>query len=438
VRGRGLRSGKTEASPIGAAEFAKLLAPLKPAARVAVALSGGPDSLALLFLASRWASARKRPLAAFTVDHGLRAASAEEAKLAGQMAKALGVRHRILVWRGAKPGTGVQAAAREARYRLLAEACLAEGIGDLFVAHHLEDQAETFLMRLARGSGVDGLAGMAVARDLGGVRLVRPLLDVPRARLTATLEKAKLEAILDPSNENERFDRVKARRIMGELAALGLDARRLADTAAHMGRVRAALDADTRALVAAHARLAPEGYARIETQALLDAPEEIGFRTLSEILKWVGGSDYPPRFEALTSLYAAIASGALGRGRTLNGCKLAATPSGLVALRETVAAMKAAPVRLRTGEAGVWDGRFEVRLAQAPRGIFEVRALGLDGLAAAGVRKLALPDAPKAVLPTLPALWRGETPVAAPHIGWVTPGIRFEARSRGHGLFGFA
>ncbi|HEX7775408.1 MAG TPA: tRNA lysidine(34) synthetase TilS [Parvibaculum sp.] len=424
------------AKPVGAAEFAKLLMPLKPAARIAVALSGGPDSLALLFLAARWARARKRPLTAYTVDHGLRAGSAEEAKRAARMAKALGLRHRILKWTGEKPEAGIQAAARDARYRLLAEACAADGIGDLLVAHHLEDQAETFLLRLARGSGVDGLAGMAATRELGGVRLVRPLLGTAHARLVATIEKAKLEPILDPSNENARFDRVKARRLMETLSTLGLDARRLADTAAHMARARAALETETRALLAAQVRLAPEGYARVGTQALLGAPEEIGLRTLAEVLKCVGGGDYPPRFEALTSLYGAIAAGTLGRGRTLNGCKVVALPTELLVLRETAAALAATPLRLKAGEAGVWDGRFHAKLAAARAGAFEVRALGPQGLVAVRAGRLALPEMPKAVLPTLPALWQGDKLVAASHIGAIAAGIRFDARSLRRGLFG--
>ncbi len=430
--------GSESGGPVGAAEFAKWMTPLKPAARIAVAFSGGPDSLALLFLAARWAKARKRPLIALTVDHGLRAASGAEAREAAGMAKALGVPHRILVWRGAKPKAGLQAAARTARYRLLAEACMAEGAGDLLVAHHLEDQAETFLLRLARGSGVDGLAGMAAVRDLGGVRLVRPLLAVPRARLLATVARSGFKPILDPSNENERFDRVKARQMMGTLSALGLDARRLADTAAHMARVRTALEAEARVFIAGHARLAPEGYVSFDAQALSAAPEEIGLRVLADILKCVGGSDYPPRFEALASLYAAIRAGDLGRGRTLNGCKLVAAPSGVFVLREAAMALAAAPARLKAGERALWDGRFAVTFARSGgKGrSLEVRALGVSGLAAAKAKGLTLPEAPKAALPALPALWRGEKLLAASHIGAVAEGYRLDAEPLRRGLFG--
>src|SRR5690606_27785001 len=226
--------------------------------------------------------------------------------------------HRILTWQGEKPQAGLQAAAREARYRLLAAACRKAGVNGLLAAHHLEDQAETFLLRLARGSGVDGLAAMAPTRLLSGMPelvLLRPLLGVPRARLEATLAAARLEAIHDPSNENERFDRVKARRLLAELAPLGLDARRLADTAGHMARVRAALEAQTRALRAAHARLGLAGDVSMDADALRGAPEEIALRALAAIVKQAGGAVYPPRFEALSALYAALRAGTLGRGR---------------------------------------------------------------------------------------------------------------------------
>lgn len=428
------------AAPVSATEFAQALARLDAPDSIAVAFSGGPDSLALLCLAARWAkSDPQRKLVALTVDHGLRVESADEALLCARMAKALGVAHRILVWVGSKPGAGIQAAAREARYQLLADACLREGVGALLVAHHLEDQAETFLLRLARGSGVDGLAGMATSRPLrGDVCLLRPLLDMPRARLAAVLHREKRSAIQDPSNDNPRFDRVKARRLMAELSGLGLDAQRLADTAAHMARARAALDMETRALLSAHALLAATGHIEVDAEALVCAPEEIGLRALGEILKCVGGTAYRPRFDALKGLYRALETGVLGRGRTLNGCKLVAKGKNIIAVRERRAALDAAPLTLKPGERGVWDGRFAVLLVSAPKQAkpLEVRALGPEGVAVLMAARQALPDAPKAALPALPGLWAGGKLLAAPHFGWLTQGYAFEAVALRQGFFG--
>lgn len=434
-------SGKPGVKPVGRAEFASLLAALTSSTHLAVAFSGGPDSLALLYLAARWAGARRgREILALTVDHGLREGSAAEARRAARMARDLGIAHRILTWQGEKPQAGLQAAAREARYRLLAAACRKAGVNGLLAAHHLEDQAETFLLRLARGSGVDGLAAMAPTRLLSGMPelvLLRPLLGVPRARLEATLAAARLEAIHDPSNENERFDRVKARRLLAELAPLGLDARRLADTAGHMARVRAALEAQTRALLAAHARLGLAGDVSMDADALRGAPEEIALRALAAIVKQAGGAVYPPRFEALSALHAALRAGTLGRGRTLGGAKLALDGARLAAMREPGPALDAPPLVLGAGEAGVWDRRFSVRLVRAPRrfGAVEVRALGTEGLAKLKAEGLAMPPAyrgPKAALAALPGLWQGPRLIGTPFMGFLVKGIE----AQGHALKG--
>lgn len=428
-----MNASRLSSGPVGAAEFARRVGALAPSDSLAVALSGGPDSLALLFLAARWAKRRKcRRLVAFTVDHGLRPESAKEARRAARMASSLGVAHRILKWKGEKPKSGIQAAAREARYALLAEACRKDNIGDLLVAHHLDDQAETFLLRLARGSGVDGLAAMAPVREMSGapdIRLLRPLLGVARARLAATLAKAGLDAIDDPSNENERFDRVKARRMLDVLRPLGLDARRLADTASRMARARAALEADTRALLVEQVVFAPTGHVALDPAILVQAPEEIGLRALAELLRRVGGANYPPRFEALQSLFQALEAGELARGRTLHGCKLSVERGHLLVQREPAAALKAPAIALRPSEAGIWDGRFEVKLLAGPRGKIEVRALGADGLSRLRKCSLPIPEAPKGALAALPALWKGAALLGAPHIGTLAKGLRAEARS---------
>lgn len=430
------KTARQTASPVTASEFAARLSALKPSWALAVAFSGGPDSLALLVHAAQWAKRRKGvSLHAFTVDHGLRAASAAEAKRAAAMAKALGVPHRILRWKGEKPASGIQAAAREARYRLLVDACRAAGVHDLLVAHHLEDQAETFLLRLARGSGVDGLAAMAPERQLmegePAIRLLRPLLDLPRERLLATVRRSGIAPIEDPSNENEAFDRVKARKVLAALAPLGLDAARLARTAEHMARARVALEAATAALLAEHARLSPFCHAEVDCEALLAAPREIGLRALAAIIRAVGGQDYAPRLNALEGLYAAARDGKLGGGRTLAGVKLAVSGGQIMAMRELAAALRAEPLSLRAKEEGLWDGRFHLALLKAPRGQrLAVHALGQAGLAALAAHDIAAPKVPKTALFALPGLWRDGALVAAPHLGTLDPRIVCHASFR--------
>ena len=178
------------APPLGASEAKELLASLARFSRVALAVSGGPDSLALMHLVARWRSMRgARPeVTVLTVDHGLRPSSRDEALMVAELARRLGLRHAILNWAGKEQApAGLQARARIARYDLMAAYCHANDIPALVTAHHLDDQAETFLMRLKRGSGLDGLAAIPERGSWGGIEVLRPLLDVPKARLVATL-----------------------------------------------------------------------------------------------------------------------------------------------------------------------------------------------------------------------------------------------------------
>lgn len=421
---------RNEAS-LTAADFASRLKALHAGPRIAVALSGGADSLALLVLASQWVKKSKaRYVIAYTVDHGLRKESAAEARQCAAFAKSLGVTHRILRWKGDKPLSGIQAAARAARYDLLAKACQRDAIATLLTAHHLEDQAETFLLRLARGSGVDGLAAMqAITQPESGLRLLRPFLDVPRETLRAVVTRAGLTPIEDPSNDNQRFDRVKVRRLMSDLSALGLTPLRLADTAANMSRASKALKAVTREVLKSSV-VDPAGFIHIDLAVLRAAPNEIALRALAEMLKDVGGSLYAPRFEGLIAIHEALGSDVLNKARTLNGCRLVTKRGRLYVTREVSTALRATPVSLRKRVALLWDDRFTVLLdrdlpkSAAPH---EVRALGPEGLRIIRAAGCPEPGGPKSVLPTLPALWEGKRLVAAPHVAYRDGPVGFTA-----------
>src|SRR5271170_2967071 len=178
---------------------------------IAVAVSGGPDSLALILLAQHWARQRGGQAWALTVDHGLRPESAAETRTVAGWLAARAIPHEILAWAGDKPATAIQEAARDARYRLLAQWCRGHGVLHLLTAHHREDQVETHLIRRRAGSGIDGLAGMSAVRELAECRLVRPLLWVPRARLRALLAQEGQPFLCDPSNLNPRFERARLR-----------------------------------------------------------------------------------------------------------------------------------------------------------------------------------------------------------------------------------
>ncbi len=231
-------------SPISAQNARRLFADWRGVPAIVLAVSGGPDSIALMWLAARWrrALARGPRLIAVTVDHGLRSEAAREARDVKRLARTLDLPHRTVRWTGAKPGTGLPAAARAARYRLLAQAARAHGATHVLTAHTRDDQAETLLMRMVRGSGIAGLAAMARESEREGVVLARPFLGVSKSQLIATLKKAKIDFADDPTNRDLNFTRPRIRAVMPVLAAEGGDTRNLARLASRLARANAAVE----------------------------------------------------------------------------------------------------------------------------------------------------------------------------------------------------
>jgi tRNA(Ile)-lysidine synthase len=278
-------------SAISVQDAKTLFADWKAAPALVLAVSGGPDSIALMWLAVRWrrALARGPELIAVTVDHGLRPEAAREARDVKRLAQSLDLTHRTLRWTGAKPKTGLPAAAREARYRLLAQAARAGGATHILTAHTRDDQAETLLMRMLRGSGIAGLAAMARVSERDGVWLARPLLDISKSQLIATLNKAKVGFADDPTNRDTSFTRPRLRAIMPKLAEEGGDARNLARLAARLARANAALevlvDGAERYLALTDRDAARPGF---DAAAFVAMPEEIRLRLLKRAIDRVG------------------------------------------------------------------------------------------------------------------------------------------------------
>lgn len=333
--------------PITAAEAKALFADWRNAPALILAVSGGPDSVALMYLAARWRAARKHgpKLIAVTVDHGLRPEAAREAAAVKRLATSLGVGHVTRRWTGAKPRTGLPAAARAARYRLLVEAARASGASHILTGHTRDDQAETVLMRLVRGSGIAGLAAMARQSDRDGVVLARPLLDVSKTQLIATLQTAKIGFADDPTNRDTSFTRPRLRALLPVLAAEGCDSRNLARLAARLARANAALDLATdaaeRSLGVAGAAALQSG---VDAAAFVALPDEIRLRLLLRGIDRMGreGPAELGKVEALLwTLDRAIAgrAGAATFGQTLAGA--------LVSLRDGRLRIAAAPPRRR-------------------------------------------------------------------------------------------
>jgi tRNA(Ile)-lysidine synthase len=401
-------------------EFDARLAPLgpfEPKPVLAVAVSGGADSMALALLAQDWAAKRGGRVIALTVDHGLRAESAAEAKLTGRRLKPWGISQRILTWQGEKPAQALQERAREARYRLLAQACRQTNAQHLLLAHTQEDQAETFLLRLARGSGVDGLSAMPPLAEREGLRLLRPLLDVPKARLIAALQERGVAWAEDPSNQNEAFERIRLRKAAPLLASLGLTSEALARSAKRLRDARQTLDALTRRALAEAVELHPAGFALIDPLLFSLQDEEIQRRVLARLLVTVGGKEHPPATEGLERLARQMGRREEFRGASLGGCRLAPWRGRVLAARAAEALP--APARIKPGEEIHWDGRFRIRLASRQSGIL-LAALGAEGarnLAAADprLRKSPVPAAARAALP---CFCDAEGVCAVPYLGY--------------------
>ena len=297
----------------------------------AVGVSGGADSLALLLLLADWAKQQGRPApVALTVDHGLQPRSRMQAQTVVQRAADHALSAYILRWTGRKPAADIEAAAREARYRLMGAWCERNSFRCLFVAHSQDDQAETFLLRLMRGSGVDGLAAMSEvapypSANAENLRLARPLLSVPRSRLRAYLSGRGESWFEDDMNTDMRFARVRLRTAWPVFEELGFSAPRIAAAANHLSRARAALDQDASDLLSRASRR--EGKrVFLDGAAVAAAPEEIGNRCLASVLMEVSGRFYRPRFERLERLAAAIRFQHLKGGRTLHGCCIGPAP----------------------------------------------------------------------------------------------------------------
>src|SRR5450631_836321 len=279
------------AEPVGPAELADVFAGYAGLSRLALAVSGGPDSLALMYLSLAWRARldEGRPdFVVLTVDHGLRPEAAAETEAVARAAGALGLNARILTRPAPPTHSALQAQARADRYTLMLAAALEEGAEALVTGHTLEDQAETLLMRLARGSGLDGLAAMAPVSRLGRLKLLRPLLGLSKARLEASLQARGVAWAVDPSNADPAFERPRLRSLMPALTKAGLTAEAIGASARRLARARAALEHATAEAAVRLVTIHDEGYFDIERKGLEALPEEIALRLIGRLIARLG------------------------------------------------------------------------------------------------------------------------------------------------------
>ncbi|NVO57179.1 tRNA lysidine(34) synthetase TilS [Rhodobacteraceae bacterium B1Z28] len=373
--------------------------------RLGVAVSGGGDSVALMHLLQGIAQRESARLFVITVDHGLRSEAAHEAKVVAEQAAQLGLSHETLRWGGWDGAGNLQDRARQARYSLLTDWARGKDISAVALGHTADDQAETVLMRLGRAAGVTGLAAMPFQRHRGGIELLRPMLGITRQRLRDYLTEIGVGWIEDPSNQDNRFDRIKAREALSNLEVLGIMPETLSRVAENLAQAREAL--------ALFAQESARKVARVEAGDILvdrvgfaALPDEIRRRILVGAVLWIAGRGYPPRQTAIDQAEEALLH---GRAGAIGGCLLIPQGHNMWICREFKA------VEGLTVAAGAqWDGRW-ILTGPATAGA-RISALGESGLQ-------CLPDwraigRPRLALKSSPAVWQGDALLAAPLAGY--------------------
>ncbi len=384
-------------------------APFEARPAIAVAVSGGGDSMALAALASAWADWHRGSVHAFIVDHGLRPESAEEAATVAGRCRALGLKSDILVWTGDKPTSGIQMAARLARYRLLTEACRDAGILHLLVAHHADDQGETVAMRIQRDSNSPGLAGMSALLEWPDLRLLRPLLGIPKSRLLATAKARGLCWVEDPSNLDPAFARGRLRRSRAPLPDVAVIARHQRQRQAE--EIQRAVD------LAAAVAVSPAGDAVLDLNVWRSFDDERRQAVVARAAMTVGGHIFGPRRTALLGFCDRLDNEAAFSRATLGRCLWRRKGAKLLICREN----RGLPVPhvLAPGKAEGWDGRWDV--STIADGV-SVAPLGADGyrqLDDAGV----IQGLPREIAAVLPAFSDLEGLAAVPYFQWARGGV---------------
>jgi len=378
----------------------ELLGPFEARPTIAVAVSGGADSLALALLARDWVAHRGGQVQALVVDHGLRAESAAEAAATVEQLGRAGIPAALLDLVGLARGPALAERARIARYEALAAACRSRGWLHLLLGHHAADQAETLAMRVLRQSSSRGLAGMAALSETRDVRLLRPLLAIEPAALRQFLRAREVAWVEDPSNRDQSALRPRLRQRLG-----GSGSDSLSFAACHAGLARARDEAAIAAELAEIATLRPEGFAYVAMSP--PGARRISIGALAALIQTISGAAYPPSTAQLVDLAANL------RLATLAGVRIVRAGSGVILARETAA--MAGPIEARAGAR--WDGRMRLTSrVPLPKGT----TIGALGDQAARFRKPT--QLPSAVLRTLPALRCGKDLLAVPHLSYVNDG----------------
>jgi len=361
--------------------------------------------VALLATTVEFAREHSIDLHVITVDHGLRAEAKDEIALVTDLCATWDLPHHVEYWKGWSGAGNLQSEARDARYELMADWAYANDVSHVLLGHTADDQAETFIMRLARGAGVDGLSAMVPRRVRHGITWVRPFLRIERSALRTYLRAAQLDWCEDPSNDNRDFERIRVRDALTVLGSLGVHTDTLVDVAHNMSQARDALDWQT-FLAAREVAQVVRGVVAFDLRKFRMQPAEIGRRLLLHALSWTSNAPYPPRRDAVARTLTAIRA---GDGATLDGCQIIVENDVVWVVRELNAVKD---VSCEVGD--LWDDRWLITGPEDDPDL-QVAALGYDALPSVeGWRDAGLPRAAAAASP---AVWYEGKLVAAPIVG---------------------
>ncbi len=297
---------------------------------IGVAVSGGADSLCLTFLLDEWARQSGKKLSALTVNHNLRVEAEQEAADVHRLLTKNGIRHTTLLNTEPIPDAGIEEYARQVRYRLLTTYCKEQGIDVLFLAHHSGDQAETFLLRLSKKSGLAGLKSMTPETIINGIRICRPLLSVPKSALVDFLTARRIGWAEDSMNHDIIYTRVRYRQFMSELAQVGISAETIGTVAGRLARADEALDTYTQQFINKNVWIDYRGFARVPTDELRKCPDEVRIRVLIDLIERIGQPKKPVSLKSVEELYRVLPCSA-----TLGECVFVPHKTGLYIAKES-------------------------------------------------------------------------------------------------------
>ena len=388
---------------------------------IALAVSGGPDSTAMMYIASLSKKIKKDKVIVVVVDHGLREGSADEAKIVSENAKKLGFKFKTLKWDGLKPNTRIQELARKNRYHLITKWCKTKKINKIFLAHHLDDQIETFLMRLAKGSGVDGLASMDFLSKISDSYLVRPFLEIPKERLLNILDSSKLRWINDPSNFNMNFKRSRIREITPILAKEGIDSKQISHVIKRMRSASKSLNAQAKIIINKYIHDFKNIAYFLDKKILIEVEdEEILLRVIEKIIMNISGSIYPARGFKLKNILFWFFREDKVTAKTLNGVVIRKRKNDFIFYRELNDCDKSAGIKILTSKYVCWDNRFSLRANMSKN--LEVRALGNAGISILKEKKIlkrqGYKGVPLSAWKTAPGVWSKKRLISMPTLGY--------------------